>query len=286
MPATYLVFGDLHGRVLPAFKLAAAWSRASGVRVDGLLQVGDLGYFPDNSKLDKATRRFATEDPMELGAQLVTEPSTEADEVFADPDVPDALWFTASNHEDFDALESLEHGAGSGATDFPVDAYLRVRCLKDGAVTVLPGGLRVAALWGVDRNTRKQLPPRGWVQPKAATKLLAAETDVLITHDCPQGAMGPNSGCEAIARVIRYSRPQFAFFGHFRGKGKRVSHDLGETQVFHMAGMELRRRRAFAEEGCVGVLHWDDGRSIFEYVDADWLLQFPREQWRYWNAVS
>src|SRR6266853_1376752 len=46
-PASYLVLGDLHGRVLPAFKLAQAWSREHGVALAGLLQVGDLGYFPD-----------------------------------------------------------------------------------------------------------------------------------------------------------------------------------------------------------------------------------------------
>ena len=57
--SNYLVFGDLHGRVLPAFKLAAAWSRQHGVRADGILQVGDLGYFPETSRLDKATSRFA-----------------------------------------------------------------------------------------------------------------------------------------------------------------------------------------------------------------------------------
>ena len=51
----YLVFGDLHGRILPAFRLASAWSREQGVRLSGILQVGDLGYFPDPSRLDKAT---------------------------------------------------------------------------------------------------------------------------------------------------------------------------------------------------------------------------------------
>ena len=58
-PATYLVFGDLHGRVLPAFKLAQAWSREHGVALAGLLQVGDLGYFPEPSRFDKATQRHA-----------------------------------------------------------------------------------------------------------------------------------------------------------------------------------------------------------------------------------
>jgi hypothetical protein len=81
--------------------------------VDGILQVGDLGYFPDTSRLDKATARYAARDPLELGVQLVTQPSLEADAVFMEPDLPEALWFTAGNHEDFDALQSLEHGAGA-----------------------------------------------------------------------------------------------------------------------------------------------------------------------------
>src|SRR3954447_14133103 len=91
-PATYLVFGDLHGRVLPAFRLAQAWSREHGVVLDGLLQVGDLGYYPDPGRFDKATRRHAERDALECGAGLVAEPSEEADSVFADERCPGGLW--------------------------------------------------------------------------------------------------------------------------------------------------------------------------------------------------
>src|SRR5262245_6942852 len=69
--ASYLIFGDLHGRVLPAFALARAWQRTYGEPVAGLLQVGDLGYFPDPTRLDRATKRHAQRDPMELGARQV-----------------------------------------------------------------------------------------------------------------------------------------------------------------------------------------------------------------------
>ncbi|HEX5271729.1 MAG TPA: hypothetical protein VFW33_14625, partial [Gemmataceae bacterium] len=64
-PSTYLVFGDLHGRVLPAFRLARAWSREHAIALAGLLQVGDLGYFPDPARFDKATKRHAEKDPLE-----------------------------------------------------------------------------------------------------------------------------------------------------------------------------------------------------------------------------
>jgi hypothetical protein len=73
-PSTYLVFGDLHGRVLPAFKLAHAWSREHGIDLAGLLQVGDLGYFPDPSRFDKATKRHAEKDSLEGGVWLVAQP--------------------------------------------------------------------------------------------------------------------------------------------------------------------------------------------------------------------
>src|SRR5437660_4286053 len=97
-PATYLVFGDLHGRVLPAFKLAQAWSREHGVALAGLLQVGDLG----DSRFDKDRKRHAANDALESGVRLLARPSEEADAVFAAESCPAALWFTAGNHEDYD----------------------------------------------------------------------------------------------------------------------------------------------------------------------------------------
>src|SRR5438874_6729742 len=102
--STYLVFGDLHGRILPAFRLAQAWAREHAVGVTGLLQVGDLGYFPDPSHLDKATRRHAERDPLELGAALVTVRNPQATATLEADDVPEGMWFTQGNHEDFDAL--------------------------------------------------------------------------------------------------------------------------------------------------------------------------------------
>src|SRR4051794_36082767 len=124
--ATFLVFGDLHGRVLPAYRLALAWAREHGEPVDGLLQVGDLGYFPDPTRLDKATKRHAERDPLELGVLEVTQPSPLADAVFAEPGLPRCLWFTAGNHEDFEALDGL---AGGSADAFVVDHYGQVQCV-------------------------------------------------------------------------------------------------------------------------------------------------------------
>ena len=61
------VFADLHGRVLLAFQLCARWERETGEKIDLILQAGDLGAFPDMSRLDKATRRYIEKDPTERG---------------------------------------------------------------------------------------------------------------------------------------------------------------------------------------------------------------------------
>ncbi|HKB35142.1 MAG TPA: metallophosphoesterase [Gemmataceae bacterium] len=280
--ATYLVFGDLHGRILPAFRLALAWGREHDERLDGLLQVGDLGFFPDPSRMDKATLRHAADDPLERGTELVTVFNKQADALFAEPDLPAALWFTVGNHEDYDALEQSEHGALAADTDFPVDAYGRVRCLRDGRVTALAGGLRVGALWGIDDrapNARRKTPLRGRIRPRGATQLAGEKFDVLLTHESPRDAMFLDSGSEEIDAVLGLAHPAFQFFGHYKGTGRRVPEDHGGTQVYHLSGLELRGYGGTAEEGSVGVLRWRDGAGTFEYVAPAWLRTFTRHNW-------
>src|SRR4051812_17032953 len=110
-PATYLVFGDLHGRVLPAFRLAQAWSREHGVALAGLLQVGDLGDSRFFEKAAKGRRHPSGKDSLDGGMRLVAQPSEEADAVFAEEHCPQALWFTAGNHEDYDLLKERDRRA-------------------------------------------------------------------------------------------------------------------------------------------------------------------------------
>jgi hypothetical protein len=280
-PSTYLVFGDLHGRVLPAFRLAQAWAREHGVALAGLLQVGDLGYFPDPGRFDRATKRHAEKDVLENGTRLVAEPSEEADAVFAGEPDPGALWFTAGNHEDYDALQDLERDAGGAADSFTVDAYGRVRCVRDGRVAALPGGLRVGALWGIDDRApraRQRIPPRARIGYRGTLALTGARFDVLLTHESPRDAVLADSGSEEIGAVIRAARPAFAFFGHYHGTGCRVEGDFSGTRVYHLGHLELRSR---AEEGSVGMLTWDGSAGDFAYLDPAWLRTITRHNWMY-----
>ncbi len=272
-PATYLVFGDLHGRVLPAFKLAQAWSREHGVALDGLLQVGDLG----DSRFDESAKRRAEKDALEGGVRHAVDRSDEADAVFGDALCPEALWFTAGNHEDFALLKERERGAGQEAS-FIIDAYRKLRCIRDGYVAELPGRLRVGALWGIGDRVRRRIPPRARIRRRGTAALSGVQFDVLLTHEAPRDAIHAESGSDDIGAIIHSARPAFAFFGHYHRTGRQIEGDFGSTRVYHLSHLEFDSR---AEEGSVGVLTWQDSSGQFTYVDPAWLRTVTRHNWRH-----
>jgi hypothetical protein len=215
----------------------------------------------------------------------VVEPNREADEVFQGGDGPPAtLWFTAGNHEDFDALAVQERNGDRRSSSFAVDAYLLVRCIRDGQVETLPGPMRVGAVWGIDDkapNARRRMPERGRIRDRSLAALAGTAFDVLLTHDGPRNAVLAGSGSEDLGALIALSRPAFAFFGHYGSRYGRVVAMTGETQVYQMAGFEMRRGGTCAEEGSVGLLTWEDGAESFEYLDGSWLRGFTRHNWRH-----
>jgi hypothetical protein len=193
------------------------------------------------------------------------------------------MWFTAGNHEDYEWLNRRERVAGREADSFAVDAYGGVQCVRDGRVAVLPGGLRVGALWGVDGRApraRERVPPGGRVSRRVAEALSALPFDVLLTHESPRDAVLTGHGSEAIGSVIRVARPSFAFFGHYHRTGRRVEGDFGPTRVYHLGHLELDSR---AEEGSVGVLTWDAVALAgdFAYLDPAWLRTVTRHNWKH-----
>jgi hypothetical protein len=89
------------------------------------------------------------------------------------------------------------------------------------------------------------------------------------------------SGSEGIGLVIEAARPGFAFFGHYGGRGGRVGGDFGDTEVYHLCGLELRREGSCAESRSVGLLTWEGGAGSFAYLDDAWLRGFTRHNWEH-----
>jgi len=81
----------------------------------------------------------------------------------------------------------------------------------------------------------------------------------LLSHESPKDAVLEGSGSEGLGAMLDLARPQFAFFGHYGRRFGRVEVDAGPTQVYQLAGLEMRHQGSTAEAGSVGVLTWDDG---------------------------
>ncbi len=81
------MFGDLHGRILPAFRFASWRPTRTGCDLAGLLQVGNVGYYTDISHCNQATLRHAKYDPLELGSLTVVVRTEIADRVLDNEDL-------------------------------------------------------------------------------------------------------------------------------------------------------------------------------------------------------
>ncbi|MFW6114397.1 MAG: hypothetical protein ACOC7K_01510 [bacterium] len=63
----FAIFGDAHGHLRLMFQLCRHWQLNTQTKLDGALICGDLGFFPDLTRLDKATRKYIERDPEEAG---------------------------------------------------------------------------------------------------------------------------------------------------------------------------------------------------------------------------
>jgi hypothetical protein len=87
-------------------------------------------------------------------------------------------------------------------------------------------------------------------------------------------------GSDGLTALIELARPAFSFFRHYGSRHGRVTW-AGPTQVYQMAGYEMRRDGGCAEAGSVGLLTWDDGPGSFAFLDSSWLRGFTRHNWRH-----
>lgn len=252
----------------------------------GLLQVGDLGYFPDLTRLDSATIRHAKRDPLELGVSEFTSTNTVASKLFLNLNGRLRIYFTAGNHEDHELLEQHRR-TRDGA--WPVDDFQRLWCVDDGRVLQLKTGLRIGALWGIDGDApkaRRIRSARVRIDPTAANRLCRESFDVLLMHESPRDAIWFDSGSTEIRDIISAARPQLAFFGHYHEPGRLAECDFGRSQVYWMSGFELQHQGGAVEPYSVGLLQQFPDRLQFDYLPIDWLRDFRRENWRHWLLAS
>ena len=294
-PTHIAVFGDVHGHLRLMFQLCRHWQVQNRQFLDGILQCGDLGFFPNLGMLDKATMRFAQRDPEELGFAYFfrkVPPPAERDPLLertlrGDPDdlntVRCHVIFCHGNHEDFQALDWL---TGGGAY-CSVDTFDRIFLLRSGETCEL-GNVRVGALGGkpeYDRPADSQvLGPT--VSHRAARRLMRQRFDILLSHGAPTGAnvTGEPLGSHLSRQVLEASRPAYHFYSHHKNPIPPAK--IGPTECHWLEDVNFRLDRSAGTHtgppapGCMGILSWrSQEEHHFEIVDIPWFQSLNGNNW-------
>ncbi|HLY30800.1 MAG TPA: metallophosphoesterase [Ktedonobacterales bacterium] len=308
------IFSDVHGRVLLAFKLCARWEQEAGEKLDLVLQAGDLGAYPSEESLDRATRAHAKSDPSELGfMQDFGSYNAEVAEILAQTTCP--MICVRGNHEDHVWLDTLEERASSPI--YSIDPYQRVWMLKTGvpytfhvehrtefsAIEETPSSVeqlsdghrlsiigvgRIAAPPGAFSNAPD---PRGranrYILPEESVRiraLRARSCNILLTHDSARDGMIAGSGSDDITWLLSEMRPAYHFFGHYGGPCVVRKDANGVTTSCKLADLHWGKgaQQRTLDPGSMGILRWKgaDDHS-FEVVDAPWLREYTPHSWRY-----
>jgi predicted phosphodiesterase len=293
------VFGDVHGHLRLMFQLCRLWQLEHRVQLDGVLLCGDLGFFPDLSNLDKATRRYSAWDPEEIGfARFFVPPEgPERDDLLerilqGEPGdlstVEARIVWCHGNHEDFEDLTRL---VGS-ATIMPVDRFGVLEWLRSGSVEKV-AGIRVGAVGGGPERPDVDPPPWGchgvWstVTEAACDELRHEEHDVLITHCGPTAIPGLEAGgSELLSGLLRSSTALYHFYSHHEVPVPPAT--IGTTRSVWLAavnfdrGFRGGRLQGRVHPGCMGILRWS-GREDHEFqiVDEPWIRGVTGVNWHY-----
>ncbi|SEG95772.1 Predicted phosphoesterase [Nonomuraea solani] len=268
--------GDVHGCVLHALGAAVLLQDRRGIRLDAVIQVGDLGAYPSAERFDESSRRFGRDHPAQGDFFRLLDPSPSFAEGvrLALGKIPSVL-FVSGNHEDHDWLASLHEAAGAEVVPVdPLGAYRHVACGN----VVEVAGQRVAFLGLIE------VPGKMDLDESAYARLTAVEpggVDILVTHDGPYGMSrdrrGNVQGSPKLTRLIEHLRPRLHVSGHYhhpngpRRYGRTTSYALAQLVRPKITRWEPEPvnpgQRVTA--GSIGLLDTETGG--FEYIEDEWL---------------
>jgi Icc-related predicted phosphoesterase len=277
MTAYIAILGDLHGHYTLAFTLLKRWEQKTGKTLDALLQVGDMGIFPEpDVRLDEATKRFAEKDSDEISFRDFYRGEGDAS-LFFDGDNPlfnREMYFIRGNHEDFEFLDALKSRDGVIA----VDHYRKFLYIADGTrveIKTRAGVLQVGGLGGLEQKGSTQKP---WHFANNAYRraLALSNIDILLTHEPPADA---GKGSEKIRALIEYVQPTYHFCGHIHEEGRQLP-VRGKTQSYLMNEVNFHGQRNLRPKG-IGILSWNGKQDhAFTYVGEPWLEEYTRQNYR------
>lgn len=292
--STHIAFvGDVHGCVFHALHALQELQKRRAITLAAVIQVGDLGAYPDPDRLDADGRRFVAANPAQgnffrlLSADPVfsTEPWGRAVLDRLRESVPPVL-FVSGNHDDVEWLDGLHAKLDAPIVSVdPAGLYRHVRSGHVGRIA----GQRVACLGGIEATAPEVVDESVLIDPVAYARLwreAPGSVDVLVTHDGPYGMStwrGEVQGSPKISRLIERLRPRLHVSGHYhhtngpRRYGRTTSYSLAQLVPPKQHPEDDRQGNPdqSVSPGSIALFEPDSGE--FEYVDDAWLAHISGE---------
>ncbi|MDR2919953.1 MAG: metallophosphoesterase [Tannerella sp.] len=275
------VFADIHGKILLPFKMVDAYQKAYKEKIDLILQCGDLGIFPDITKLDKATIRHAKRDNQELGFARQFQYINPSVSQFLDELNIDMIC-VRGNHEDHDFLDEKE--SQSLDSCYPIDCYHRVYVCKSGMIQTFRKGEEEIVFMGIGRiGDRKGRSDKRFLQDYEREEIKKSlkqkqKLDLLITHDVSSDMTSPGFGMEELRPVLNILKPAIHFYGH-TGEAYKMIRDMNDyTYSVKIKELEFNTS-GMLEDGCMLILENEYEDFELKKVETSFLKRFSKYNW-------
>ncbi|WP_027710145.1 metallophosphoesterase family protein [Zooshikella ganghwensis] len=270
----FAVFGDVHGRVALMYTLAYLWQSQKNTTLDGILQVGDMGAYPNPLKMDQASKKYAQKDPDELGFSNFCKETDESKLFLSYQQAPET-YFIRGNHEDFEYLSNFKNPG-------TVDPWGKITYIPNGqSIHLNNSSLVVGAFGGIPpsietksrgkKNKKKykhaslksHLDPRYFTYEEIEQAFSKTNTiDILMTHAGPLSAELPE-GSSLIQKLAEKLQPKVHLFGHHHKVIGPVSRP-GESLMVGLEHLEFNAEGSLIR-GSWGILSLDNDEYSFYF---------------------
>lgn len=268
--------GDIHGRIFHTLAVLTEWQQQNKEKLDLIIQVGDLGAFPEPDEEMKNTR-FVLEDPTELDfSRYINAKGKTAESILYTREKHiNRIYFIRGNHDDFNWLNSTSHVSENGIVD--VDPFGILHYVTDGTIQS-HGELSIAFLGGIETE---QTEPKS-IDTNAYKKLMQMDPgviDILITHDAPYGIStsftGKTQGSPLVSELIKKMQPRYLIAGHYHHMNGPTNYGKTTYLGLNILIPPLRRDELRkVQPGSLAIL--DTAKDTLQFVTAEWLSGFAK----------
>ena len=248
------VFGDIHGNIMGLYNTLLYLERKSGVRIDYVLQLGDMGFLRELVETDKIRSKTDIELFSEL--KYPTKEFTQLKKKIAAE-----IYFIRGNHDDNHSLLNLQKNNPQGI--IRVSKELPLYYIPDGR-TILIGDVPIISYGGIDPETRPKKAMRnpriGFSEEGLSRIIDEAENTggILLTH---QGSERTAKGSREIDEICKVVNPKIHIHGHAH---KRSLILIGNIPSYGLAKMPSEKRPYEYSKDFYGILNLNDLKFSFE----------------------